>query len=198
MVMERVARVIKPASARRGAEAMDSAMLVSTTSKQEIDPRDRSKISDSLILEAGTDPTLAEQIALAVEDRIDTSNLMTGTTAIIREMVDLELLDRGLAMMHKKHTHIGLPMWDVEQIITNANKENSNTTHNPESVNLTIAGTIPKEFALRRVFTDDVAETHYVGDPYADETLLRAAQACSRHLPCVVRGLASQETGAGE
>jgi ribonucleoside-triphosphate reductase (formate) len=164
MVMERVVRVLKPASAPRGAESMDIAMLVSTTSRQEIDPWDRSKISDSLILEAGTDPTLAEQIALAVEDRIDTSNLMTVTTAIIREMVDLELLDRGLTMMHKKHTHLGLPMWDVEQIITNANKENSNTTHNPESVNLTIAETILKEFALRRVFTDDVAEAHYVGD----------------------------------
>jgi pyruvate formate lyase activating enzyme len=35
-------------------------------------------------------------------------------------------------------------------------------------------------------------------DPYADETLLDAAQACSQHLPCVVRGLASQETGADE
>ena len=164
MVMERVVRVIKPATAARGADAMDIAMLVSTTSKQEIDPWDRSKITDSLVLEAGCDPTLAEAIALAVEDRIDSSNLMTVTTAIIREMVDLELLDRGLTMMHKKHTHLGLPMWDVEQIITNANKENSNTTHNPESVNLTIAETILKEFALRRVFSDDVAEAHYVGD----------------------------------
>ncbi len=164
MVMERVVRVIKPASAPRSADSMDIAMLVSTTSKQEIDPWDRSKITDSLVLEAGCDPSLAEQIALAVEDRIDSSNLMTVTTAIIREMVDLELLDRGLTMMHKKHTHLGLPMWDVEQIITNANKENSNTTHNPESVNLTIAETILKEFALRRVFTDDVAEAHYVGD----------------------------------
>jgi anaerobic ribonucleoside-triphosphate reductase len=164
MVMERVVRVIKPASAPHGADAMDIALLVSTTSKQEIDPWDRSKIADSLVLEAGTDPALAQQIALAVEDRIDSSNLMTVTTAIIREMVDLELLERGITMMHRKHTHLGLPMWDVEQIISNANKENSNTTHNPESVNLTIAETILKEFALRRVFTDDVAEAHYVGD----------------------------------
>ena len=164
MVMERVVRVIKPATAHRGADAMDIAMLVSTTSKQEIDPWDRSKITDSLVLEAGCDPVLAQDIALVVEDRIDSSNLMTVTTAIIREIVDLELLDRGLTMMHKKHTHLGLPMWDVEQIITNANRENSNTTHNPESVNLTIAETILKEFALRRVFSDDVAEAHYVGD----------------------------------
>jgi len=35
-------------------------------------------------------------------------------------------------------------------------------------------------------------------DPYAGETLLEAAQACSRFLPCVVRGLSAQETGAEE
>jgi pyruvate formate lyase activating enzyme len=35
-------------------------------------------------------------------------------------------------------------------------------------------------------------------EPYSDETLLDAAQACSRHLPCAVRGLSSHETGADE
>jgi pyruvate formate lyase activating enzyme len=33
-------------------------------------------------------------------------------------------------------------------------------------------------------------------EPYDDETLLDAAQACSRYLPCVVRGLSALETGA--
>ncbi len=35
-------------------------------------------------------------------------------------------------------------------------------------------------------------------EPYADDTLLDAAQECSRHLPTVVRGLSSQEAGAEE
>jgi ribonucleoside-triphosphate reductase len=143
---------------------MDIALLVSTASRQEIDTWDRSRIAESLVKETAIEPRLAEEIALCVEDRIDGTNLMTVTTAIIREFVDLELLSRGLTTTLKKHTHIGLPMWDVEQIITNANKENSNTTHNPESINLTLAETILKEFALRKVFSDDVAEAHYVGD----------------------------------
>lgn len=164
MVMERVVNVIKPTANTGSADATDIALLVSTTSRQEIDAWDRSKISDSLVKEASIAPAVADEIAEAVEDRIDRTNLMTVTTAIIREMVDLELLERGMTLAHKKHSHLGLPMWDVEQIITNANKENSNTTHNPESINLTIAETILKEFALRRVFTEDVAEAHYVGD----------------------------------
>lgn len=164
MVMERVVNVIKPTGAVGGADATDIALLVSTNSRQEIDAWDRSKIADSLVKEANLAPSVAEEIAEAVEDRIDRTNLMTVTTAIIREIVDLELLERGMTLAHKKHSHLGLPMWDVEQIITNANKENSNTTHNPESINLTIAETILKEFALRKVFSEDVAEAHYVGD----------------------------------
>ena len=164
MVLERVVNVIKPSQAPGSSDTTDIALLVSTNSRQEIDTWDRSKIVDSLIKEAGAEPLLAEEIAEAVEDRIERSNLMTVTTAIIRELVDLEFLERGLTVMHKRHSQLGLPMWDVEQIITNANKENSNTTHNPESINLTIAETILKEFALRRVFSEDVAEAHYVGD----------------------------------
>ena len=110
---------------------------------------------------------------------------MTVTTAIIREMVDLELLERGMTMAHRRHSNLGLPMWDVEQIITNANKENSNTTHNPESVNLTIAETILKEFALRRVFTDDVAEAHLVGDIHLHDLGFIIRPYCGGHSPRV-------------
>jgi ribonucleoside-triphosphate reductase len=164
MVLERTVNVIKPAPAPRAADSTDIALLVATSSRQEIDAWNRSKIADSLVKETGCDRALAEEIALAVEDRIDRTNLLTVTTAIIREFVDLELLERGLTTTLKRHTHLGLPMWDVEQIITNANKENSNTTHNPESINLTLAETILKEYALRKVFSEDVAEAHYVGD----------------------------------
>lgn len=164
MVMERTVTVIKPSGETLNADTTDIALLVSTTSKQQIDTWNRSKITESLIKETGVTASVAEDIAQAVENRIDRTHLMTVTTAIIREMVDLELLERGMTLAHKRHSHLGLPMWDVEQIIVNANKENSNTTHNPESINLTIAETILKEFALRRVFTEDVAEAHYVGD----------------------------------
>jgi len=96
MVLERTVNVIKPAPAPRAADSTDIALLVATSSRQEIDTWDRSKIADSLVKETGVDRALAEEIALAVEDRIDRTNLLTVTTAIIREFVDLELLERGL------------------------------------------------------------------------------------------------------
>jgi ribonucleoside-triphosphate reductase len=155
-------RVLK--RSERAEDATDIALLVSTSSKEEINLWDKSKIVNSLILEADASPELAEEIASRVEDRIISSRMNTVTTSIIRELVDLELLEMGLGTMHKKHSHLGLPMYDVEQIITSANKENSNTTHNPESINLTLAEAILKDFALRNVFSEDVARAHMVGD----------------------------------
>ncbi len=145
-------------------DATDIALLVSTSSKEEINLWDKSKIVRSLIIETGASPELAQEIADRVEERIVQARMNTVTTSIIRELVDLELLERGLGTMHKKHSHLGLPMYDVEQIITSANKENSNTTHNPESINLTLAEAILKEFALRKVFSEDIARAHMVGD----------------------------------
>jgi len=145
-------------------DATDIALLVSTSSKEEINLWDKSKIVKSLILETDASPELAQEIADRVEERIVRARMNTVTTSIIRELVDLELLERGLGTMHKKHSHLGLPMYDVEQIITSANKENSNTTHNPESINLTLAEAILKEFALRKVFSEDIARAHMVGD----------------------------------
>src|SRR5660398_107187 len=72
-------------------------------------------------------------------------------------------MERGLSHMLERHTKLGLPMFDVENIITQANKENSNTTHNPESINLTIAETVLKQYALQRVFSEDIARAHYEG-----------------------------------
>jgi ribonucleoside-triphosphate reductase (formate) len=145
-------------------DTTDIALLVSTYSKEEINLWDLEKIVSSLVLETGMARSLAEEISGAVEQTIVSSRMNTVTTSIIRELVDLELLKRGFNTLHKKHSQLGLPMYDVEQIILNANKENSNTTHNPESINLTLAEAILKDYAMRKVFSEDVSQAHMVGD----------------------------------
>ncbi len=157
-----VIRVIKANT--RSSDTTDIALMVATSSQQEINIWDKEKIVNSLIKETDAAPDLAATIAGAVEKRLVDARLEEVTTSIIREFVDLELLQRGLSTMHDRHSHIGLPMYDIEQIIGVANKENSNTTHNPESINLTLAESMLKEFALRRVFSEDVAKAHFAGD----------------------------------
>jgi len=144
-------------------DATDIALQVSTVSAEEINLWDKQRIVDSVILEAQAAPGLASEIADEVEKTLVALGQTRVTTSLIRELVDLQLMERGLSHMLGRHTKLGLPMFDVENIITKANKENSNTTHNPESINLTIAETVLKQYALERVFSDDVARMHYEG-----------------------------------
>lgn len=178
-MQERVINVIKHHPTK--SDTTDIALLVSTSSQQEINIWEKSKIIDSLVKETNASHALAEEIATSVEEKIFKSNLSTITTSIIRELIDIELIERNLSMMHKKHSHLGLPMYDVEQIITSANKENSNTTHNPESINLTIAETILKEFALRKVFSEDVASAHLMGDIHLHDLGFIVRPYCGGH-----------------
>jgi anaerobic ribonucleoside-triphosphate reductase len=145
-------------------DSTDIALFVSAESKAEISPWDRVRITDSLIRETGASKRLAEEITEEVEKRIIDSNIHSISTNIIREFIDLALLQRGLERVHKKHANVGMPLYDVDMIINEANRENSNTTHNPESINLTLAENILKQYALRQVFEKDVSEAHLRGD----------------------------------
>ena len=56
------------------------------------------------------------------------------------------------------------PIYDVEQLILQQNKENANIPHGPEATNLTLAETIKKEFAFLNVFDHDIGDAHMRGD----------------------------------
>ena len=162
-------------------DATDIALQVSTTSQEEINLWDKQKIVDSIILEAGAAPDLAQEIADSVEKNLVATGQTRVTTSLIRELVDLELVERGLSHMLERHTNLGLPMFDVENIITQANKENSNTTHNPESINLTIAESVLKQFALARIFSEDIARAHYEGNIHLHDLGFCVRPYCGGH-----------------
>jgi hypothetical protein len=144
-------------------DSTDIALQVSTASQEEINLWDKQKIVESLMKEVGAEQELAVEIADEVEKALVNLGQARVTTSFIRELIDLQFVKRGLPLMMEQHTTLGLPTFDVENIIFNANKENSNTTHNPESVNLTIAESVLKQYALQKVFSQDIAQAHYEG-----------------------------------
>lgn len=162
-------------------DATDVALQVSTTSQEEINLWDKQKIVDSIILEAGAAPDLAYEIADGVEKSLIATGQTRVTTSLIRELVDLELMERGLSHMLERHSKLGLPMFDVENIITQPNRENSNTTHNPESINLTIAESVLKQYALKRIFSEDIARAHYEGDIHLHDLGFCVRPYCGGH-----------------
>ncbi len=144
-------------------ETTDIALFVRSSS-EDLNSWDRTKIVEALVRETYADPDTAEQISREVEHTIISSNIKMITAPLIRELVNAKLVEKGLEEARKMHTRVGMPIFDVDQLILHPNKENANVPHGPEATNLTLAEGIKKEYALLNVFSEDVADAHLRGD----------------------------------
>ncbi|MGC8798346.1 MAG: anaerobic ribonucleoside-triphosphate reductase [candidate division WOR-3 bacterium] len=125
---------------------------------------DRNRISRALVREAGLDPELAAEIAREVEETIVNANVKRVTSSLVRELVNAKLVEHGLEEARRRHTRLGVPLADVENLILYKNRENANTPHNPEATNMTLAEWTLKQYALTSVFDADIADAHIRGD----------------------------------
>ena len=148
---------------REEAETTDMALFV-RTSDESLSGWNRQRIVDALFRETDIDSDTAGAIAREVEDLITASKIRMITAPLIRELVDAKLVERGLEQARKMHTRLGMPLYDVDQLILHPNKENANVPHGPEATNLTLAERIKKEYALISVFSQEVADAHMRGD----------------------------------
>ena len=144
-------------------DSTDLALFVRTSSEN-IVGWDRVKIVDALVRETEISRDIAEIIGFEVERQIAALRINHITSPLIRELVDVKLLEYGLEDARRKHTRLGSPLYDVKQIILSPNKENANVPHGPEATNLTLAENIKKEFALLQVFSQDIGDAHMRGD----------------------------------
>lgn len=167
-------------------ETTDKALLVEALSREETSTWDPRRIYEALIKEAKVEPLVAHQITREVEEILLSSGIKRTTTAFIRELVNVKLFEHGLPGRIMDHARVGIPIYDVEEVIFFPNKENSNTSHNPESINLTLAETILKEYALKKVFSPDVADAHLEGDIHIHDLGMINRPYCSGQSPAYV------------
>jgi len=148
---------------RADSETTDMALFV-RTSDESMQGWDRRRIVDALVRETYVDLDTAQEIAREVEELIARSQIRMITAPLVRELVDAKLIEKGLEQARKMHTRLGMPLYDVDQLILHPNKENANVPHGPEATNLTLAERIKKEYALLSVFSQEVADAHMRGD----------------------------------
>jgi len=167
-------------------ESTDLALMVETHSKDERCPWDAARIRDALIREAGVDPDTAFSIAAEIEEEVLRCGKDKLNTSIIREMANVKLFQRGLDVSLVDHSRVGIPLYDLEAMLFSPNKENSNTAYNPESINLTIAERIIKDYALSKLFSSDVASAHLAGDIHIHDLGMVIRPYCSGQSPAYV------------
>lgn len=144
-------------------ETTDLSLFV-RTSEEDLVSWDRGKIVEALKRETYVDTDTADMISREVEHQIMSSRITVITAPLIREMVDAKLIEHGLERARRMHTRLGMPLYDVDQLILHHNKENANVPHGPEATNLTLAENIKKEYALLNIFSQEVADAHMRGD----------------------------------
>ena len=134
------------------------------TSEETLLEWNRERIVDAMMRETLIDYDTAAAISKDVESLIRKSGIKVVTAPLIREMVNAQLIEKGLENARKMHTRLGMPIYDVDALILHPNKENANVPHGPEATNLTLAERIKKEYALLTVFSQDVSDAHMNGD----------------------------------
>lgn len=167
---------------RKRTDTTDVSLMVNTETKDETFPWDKRKIAEALEKEADLSEEIASEIAGIVEQRVFSSGLNRISSTLIRELVDNELFERGYDKKLERQVVIGMPKYDLEELIMSKNKENSNiATNNPEAINLAIAENTLKQFALQEVFSKDVAEAHLNGMVHIHDLGYPTRVYCSSH-----------------
>jgi len=167
---------------RSNGNRTDWSLLVDAETKDEISSWNKAFIAQALEKEADVSPELAAEIASEVEKKVFASGITRISTALIRELVDNELFERGYRTTLAKQSVIGMPKFDLNELIFSKSKENSNiTTNNPEAINLSIAENTLKQYALQEVFSPDVSRAHLNGVLHIHDLGYPTRVYCSSH-----------------
>ena len=163
-------------------DSTDINLLVEGQAIEETHAWDRRKIAEALVREADLAVEVASDIASSVEKRVLDSGLDRISTWLVRELVDNELFTRGLERTIERQAVIGMPKYDLEQLIFSKSNENSNiTANNPEAINLAIAEHTLKQYALTEVFSRDLADAHRSGAIHLHDLGYPVRVYCSGH-----------------
>jgi len=159
-----------------------SLLLVESITDGVVHPWDRHKITHQLIKEIGLSSELANSVAKTVENRIIDGEFSIVNTALIRELVNNELYERGCSQHLKNLNIYAVPLDFVETLISLKSTENSNiVNNNPEAVNLSIAELVLKQWALDTVYSAEVKRAHDTGAIHIHDLGYPHRVYCSSH-----------------
>jgi len=139
---------------------IESGKMYVRTSHDSIEEFNSQKIIQSLVREGSLPLELAQKITEEVENRIYKYQTAYLTGSLIRELVNSVLLEHGHEEYRHKLARVGLPTFEVQEMITNV-----------ENVNDGIEGLLFKtgqivfaEHLLTSTLPKDVADAHLSGD----------------------------------
>lgn len=133
-------------------------MLV-RTSRLAMEDFDRNKIAQALTKEANVPQDLAQKIARETEGRLLEVKAKYLTAPLIREFVNAILIEKGLEEYRHKLTRLGLPVYDVTQLVRSAEADPSNVN----TIHSAAGNAVIEEYTLLNILPRDIADAHLSG-----------------------------------
>ena len=127
------------------------------TSRNTIEAFDRKKIVESLIRETSLPREIAENIAREAEAELRRLKLEFISAPLIREVVNVKLLEHGFEEARASYTRLGMPVYDASRLVEGKAKS-------AEAVHRAMAANVLKEFVLLKVLPLTLADAHMKGD----------------------------------
>lgn len=146
-----------------------------------VEPWSKGRIVAALMNEADVPRETAVEVAARVEERVFDSGLVRISTALIRELVDNELIEMGLSQALRRQRPVGLPRHDLRLILADP-AEPSSAGLEQTSV-ASIGAEILRRYTLDDVLPEPLAEMHLRGDLWL-ENVDAPGIALTRGLPC--------------
>ena len=139
---------------------IESGKMYVRTSHESIEEFNSHKIIQSLVREGTLPLELAQKITEEVENRIYKYQTTYLTGSLIREMVNSVLLEHGHEEYRNKLARLGLPVYDVQELLTNLDDAASGT----DGLLFTTGQRVFAEHLLTNILPKDVADSHLSGD----------------------------------
>ncbi|WP_456474616.1 anaerobic ribonucleoside-triphosphate reductase [Candidatus Pyrohabitans sp.] len=126
------------------------------TSRNTIEAFDRKKIVASLIRETSLPREIAENIAREAEAELRRLKLDFISAPLIREVVNVKLLEHGFEEARANYTRLGMPVYDASRLV-------EGEARTPEAVHRAMAANVLREFTLLKVLPLTLADAHMRG-----------------------------------
>ena len=139
---------------------IESGKMYVRTSHDSIEEFNSHKIIKSLVREGILPLELAQKITEEVENRIYKYQTAYLTGSLIRELVNSVLLEHGYEEYRHKLARVGLPAFEVQETISNAENLDSGI----ESLLFNTGQTVFAEYLLTNTLPKDIADSHLSGD----------------------------------
>lgn len=139
---------------------IESGKMYVRTSHESIEEFNSHKIIQSLVREGSLPLELAQKITEEVENRIYKYQTTYLTGSLIREMVNSVLLEHGHEEYRNKLARLGLPVFDVQEMLTNVGDIDNGT----EGLLLNTGQKVFAEHLLTNTLPKDVSDSHLSGD----------------------------------